>query len=269
VIAVEDGVGRRVRLAAPATRVASLVPSLTETVVALGCAKALVAATRYCSEPAQGLEHVERVGGTKNPDLKRLLALHPDLVLLDSDENRKADFDALVAAAVPVFVTAVRRLEDVPELLVRLGRLTGAAPEAARRAASLRRAMTAIRGPQPAGLRVFCPIWRNPWMSFNGDTYPGDLLAAAGSDNVCAKRAERYCTVTLEEIAATEPQVVLLPDEPYRFQRKDLDALRPLQHTPAWQSQRICFLDGKVVSWFGARTEAGLRELARALGRAL
>jgi ABC-type Fe3+-hydroxamate transport system substrate-binding protein len=236
--------------------------------VALGCGAALVGATRYCSEPARGLEQVERVGGTKNPDVSRILGLRPDLVLADRDENRKADFDALAASGVAVFVTAVSGPDDVADLLERLGELLGARPEAQRRAASLRKVVAATRGQEAGARRVFCPIWRNPWMSFNRETYPGSLLAAAGGQNVCAERGERYCTVTLDEIAAAEPEIILLPDEPYRFRKKDLNALLPLRRTPAWARGRICFLDGKALSWFGVRSEAGLRQVARVLAEA-
>ena len=258
-IEVDDDVGRRVVLTREARRIVSLVPSLTETLFALGCAPSVVGVTRYCSEPVAMPEHVRRVGGTKNPSLEGIVALRPDLVLVNAEENRREDFAALEHSGLTVFVCFPQRVRDVVGMLLRLGRLTGTTVVAEKIAGELRGALLAAERCAGAERRlVFCPIWKNPWMSFNRETFAHDMLRSAGGDNVCARRAERYCTVTLEEIAAAMPEVILLPDEPYVFSTKDLAALRPLEPTPAWQAQRVHFIDGKALSWYGPRTAAGL-----------
>jgi ABC-type Fe3+-hydroxamate transport system substrate-binding protein len=268
VIAVRDDVGREVVLARAARRLVSLVPSITETVFALGGGEALVGVSRYCTEPAGRVERVEQVGGTKNPDVERIRALRPDLVLVNAEENRREDFDALDAAGVTVFVSFPRRAREVSDLLTRLGELTGTASAAARMAAELTCALEEMEVPRPRGAaRVFCPIWKNPWMSFNRDTYADDMLHIAGGHNVCGDRPERYCTVSLEEIAALMPEVILLPDEPYVFRAKDLAALGPLSGTPASRNQRVHFVDGKALSWYGTRTAAALRYLEAQIQR--
>lgn len=261
-ITVEDDVGRKVILPHAAQRIVSLVPSLTETLFALGCGATLVGVTRYCTEPADGVRGVERVGGTKNPDVGRVCSLHPDLVILNAEENRREDFEALERAGLQVFVLFPLRVRDVSRLFHRLGQLTGARAVAERKAEELEQTLLEMqRAGEVAPLRVFCPIWKNPWMSFNQDTYTSDMLAIAGGTNVCAARAERYCCVRLDEIAATMPEVILLPDEPYHFTRKALPDLEPLRDTPAWRTDRIHFIDGKALSWYGPRTASALRYL--------
>jgi ABC-type Fe3+-hydroxamate transport system substrate-binding protein len=262
VIRVEDDAGRQVELACEAQRIVSLVPSLTEALFALGCGEAVVGVTRYCTEPAGIVERLNRVGGTKNPDLARVRELQPDLVLLNAEENRREDFEALERAKLTVFVSFPHRARDVGGLLRRLGRLTGTAPRAAELAGELEGTLDELSNADPPKpVRVFCPIWKNPWMSFNRQTYAHDVLALAGGVNVCADRAERYCTVTLSEIGGTLPEVILLPDEPYVFTPKALPDLQPLHGTPAWRANRIHFIDGKQLSWYGPRTAPALRHL--------
>lgn len=265
-IEVVDDAGRAGVLNTAACRIVSLVPSLTETLFALGCGAALVGVTRYCTEPAGAVDRVERVGGTKNPDLARIRILQPDLVLINEEENRREDFEALESAGLTLFVSFPHRVRDVVGLIDRLGRLTGSHAAAQQMAAELTQTLRELESAPPSPRRrVFCPIWKNPWMSFNRDTYADDLLRLAGGDNICGARQERYCTVSLEQIAAADPEVVLLPDEPYVFAVKDLPSLAPLSGTRAYQSGRIHFIDGKALSWYGPRTAAALPYLRRML----
>jgi len=259
-IALADDLGRSVTLAAPTRRVVSLVPSITEALFVLGRGDVVCGATRYCVEPAGQMAHVTRVGGTKNPDIARIVALAPDLVVVNPEENRRADFDALEAAGLPLFVSFPQRVADVPRMLRQLGTLVDALPDAERRACAVEAAIAeAATWPTTGRPRVFCPIWKNPWMSVNHDTFVDDVLSLAGGRNVCRDAPERYCTVTLEAIAARAPQVVLLPDEPYVFAPRDLPSLAPLHATPALRGDRVFFVDGKALAWYGPRTADALR----------
>lgn len=266
-IEVRDDAGRAVVLARAARRIVSLVPSLTETLFALGCGERLVGVTRYCSEPADQVEGIERVGGTKNAAIERIVALAPDLVVLNEEENRRVDFEALEGRGLCIFVSFTHRASEVPGLLRRLGLLTGCGGTAEGLAAATERALADLARPAAAPRpRVFCPIWKNPWMSFNRDTYNDDMLWRAGGENVCRDLPKRYPTVTLAQIAAREPEIILLPDEPYVFQAKDLAALQALRDTPALRTGRVQFLDGKVLSWYGPRTATALRQLRGVIG---
>ncbi|WFE40569.1 helical backbone metal receptor [Micromonospora sp. WMMD998] len=219
-------------------RVVSLVPSLTEAVAATR-PEVLVGATDWCTHPA-GLD-VPRVGGTKYPDLDRVLALAPDLVLLNEEENRLADAEALRAAGVPVRVTFPR---TVPEALDQLGELVAALGAAAEppwlRAA--RRAWATPPAPGRARTAVV-PVWRRPWVVLGRDTFAGDVLRRLGVVNGWADDPERYPRPTLDELRSRSPELVVLPDEPYRFTVDDGPEAFP--RVPS------VLVSGRHLTWYG------------------
>jgi ABC-type Fe3+-hydroxamate transport system substrate-binding protein len=226
-------------------RVISLVPSVTETLLAWGVTP--IAVTRFCEAPG-----VPTVGGTKNPDVAAIVARSPDVVVMDKEENRAEDADVLRASGVTVHVTHVRAVEDVGSTLADLAAVVGR-PEVPRAAPD--RIPPASTGP-----RAWVPIWRRPWMTINGATYGSSILAAAGVVNIYEDATEAYPTVTLEAAAALRPDVVLAPSEPYPFaerHRSQLEAVAP-----------VVFVDGQDLFWWGSRTAAAvarLRQLASGL----
>ena len=204
-----DDLGLPVELARPVRRVVSLVPSLTEAVAATA-PELLVGATDWCTHPA-GLD-VPRCRGTKNPDTRRIAALAPDLVLMNQEENRRVDHRRLRDAGVPVWVTVT---EDVPGALRSLRRLLTVALG---RAAPpwLAAAERRWTGPvPPASTSAAVCVWRDPWLVVGRDTFAGDLLRRLGVRNLYGGHAERYPAVPVAELRAAE--LVVLPDEPYRF----------------------------------------------------
>ncbi|WP_374539257.1 helical backbone metal receptor [Micromonospora aurantiaca (nom. illeg.)] len=219
-------------------RVVSLVPSLTEAVAATR-PEVLVGATDWCTHPA-GLD-VARVGGTKYPDLDRVLALEPDLVLLNEEENRLADAEALRAAGVPVRVTFPR---TVPEALDQLGELVVAlgAPAEPQWLREARRAWAALPAPERVRTAVV-PVWRRPWVVLGRDTFAGDVLARLGVRNGWADDAERYPRPSLDELRARAPDLVVLPDEPYRFTADD--------GPEAFPGVPAALVSGRHLTWYG------------------
>jgi len=254
-----DDTGREFVSAGVPRRVVSLVPSVTELVCALGCTAQLVARTRYCTHPEAVVSRLVAVGGTKDPDCDAIIALRPDVVLVNSEENRIEDVQRLKAADVRVFVTFPNTVAAAAQSAVRLGHLLGADVAADRLAAEIDAARLEVAAGVGRRSSVFCPVWRNPWMSFNGDTYAHDLLRCAGGDSVCEALTERYPEVDLAEVARSQPEVILLPDEPYRFAKQHLSSLTALADTPAWRARRIHFVDGKALWWYGPRTPSALR----------
>ncbi|GGS72333.1 MULTISPECIES: helical backbone metal receptor [Streptomyces] len=233
-------------------RVVSLVPSLTEA-VALTLPGVLVGATDWCSHPAD--LDVTRIGGTKNPKVERILALAPDLVIANEEENRAADLDALRAAGVEVLVTEVRR---VPQAFAELDRVLTACGAAAR-PPWLDAAEAAWAGlPGPAErTRAVVPVWRRPWMVLGRDTFAGDVLARLGVDHVYAGHPERYPRVPLEELRAAGAQLVVLPDEPYRFTADD--------GPEAFPGLPCALVSGRHLTWYGPSLTEAPRVLAGAL----
>src|SRR4051794_14052122 len=208
-----DDLGTPFEGAAP-RRVVSLVPSLTEAIAATARAL-LVGATDWCTHPAD--LDVARVGGTKWPDLARVLALRPDLVLANAEENRPEDVAALRDAGIRVWVnapaTVAEALDSLGELCALLGSPDPAWLVAARAAWAEPRQLPPVR--------AVVPIWRRPWMVLGRDTFAGDVLARLGVRNVFAQAADRYPKLARDEPAGIDAGLVVLPDEPYAFTPDD------------------------------------------------
>ncbi len=247
----------------PPRRIVSLIPSTTETLCALGLAPALVGITAYCREPAELLRGKPRVGGEKDPDLEKIRALAPDLVIANIEENRPQDVALLRRWGIPVWVTYPRTVADGIRMIRELGAVTGTerrADELARECEALYDAVVARTAGRPA-VPVFYAIWRDPWMTVNRDTYIHDMLRVCGGANVFADAPARYPTVTLDEVAARRPAVVLLPDEPYRFRAAHVKELAALADVPAVRAGRVRLVDGKPFSWHGPRIAEALRTI--------
>lgn len=268
-------------------RIVSLVPSVTESLFDLGAGHKVVGRTVYCVHPAPQVNAIPAVGGTKNPDVARILALKPDLVIANQEENRPADVAALQAVGVRVLVSFPRTVRQALDLLWELARWAGVEEDAAPRIAALERfyEQTLAWAKQVPPVRVFCPIWRDPWMTFNAETYAHDLLATCGAANIFAGRRRRYPLaadlgrippsadpryagrdtryprVTLEEVAALAPDLILLPSEPYAFTEADIAAFANYTQVPAVRDGRILLVDGSLITWHGTRLGRALQEL--------
>ena len=204
-----------------------------------------------------------KVGREKDPDLQKIRALAPDLVIANVEENRRDVVEGLRAEGVPVWVTFPRTVAAGIGLIRELGELTGVseAADALARPLEARLAATVERAASRERARVFCPVWRDPWMTIGRDTYVHDMLAVCGGDNIFADRPERYPTVTLEAVRSARPDVILLPDEPYRFRKVHLPDFARFPEIPAVRAGRVRFVDGKLLSWYGARIGAALDRL--------
>ncbi len=248
----------------PPRRIVSLVPSLTEALFALGLGERVVGVTDWCVHPADGVAPLPKVGGTKNPDLGAIAALRPDLVIANREENTRRCVENLERRGLRVWVTYPRTVREGAQLLREIAALGASEAVVAEVVEPVERAVAEAerRRPQRA-VRVFCAVWKNPWMAVGEDTYAGDLLRLCGGENVFANRAERrYPRVTLDEIVAARPEVVLLPDEPYAFGARDVAELREVD-LPASREGRIHLFDGTLVSWYGPRIDRAIRALDR------
>ncbi|MER6395292.1 helical backbone metal receptor [Kitasatospora sp. NPDC001603] len=241
----------------PVRRIVSLVPSLTEAVAATAPGL-LVGATDWCSHPADLA--VARIGGTKNPDVRRIAALAPDLVLANGEENRRPDLDALRAAGLAVWVTDIRTLEQAFDSLHRLLTLGCGLPRPAWLDAA-EAAWADVAPPGPVLRRAVVPVWRRPWMVLGRDTFAGDLLRRLGVQvTLHAGHPDRYPAVPLPELLASGPEVVVLPDEPYRFTAED--------GPEAFPGIPAALLSGRHLTWYGPSLAQAPRVLAAQLARA-
>lgn len=248
-----DDLGAAVAIGRPVRRVVSLVPSLTEA-VAVSRPEILVAATDWCTHPAD--LDVERVRGTKNPKVRRIIELAPDLVLCNQEENRRIDVERLRDADIPVWVTKIETLEEGFGSLRRLfaEALGGQVPD------WLVEAEASWAAPPPEPPRnVVIPIWRNPWMVVGHDTFTGDLAAHLGLRLVHADRPGRYPHVAEDELTR-EVELVLLPDEPYVFTRSD--------GPEAFPGLEVALVEGRSLTWYGPSLATARDTLTRQIGEA-
>ena len=212
---LRDDLGAELSATGPIQRVVSLVPSLTES-IAVTAPHLLVGATDWCTHPVD--LDVARVRGTKNPDVAAVVALAPDLVVANEEENRAEDIAELRAAGLAVWVTAPRTLEAAFRSLTRMLQACGMPQPPWLAAAETAWALSGDDAAWPARRRsAFVPIWRRPWMSLGSDTFAGDVLARLGIDHVYADDEQRYPRVTLDDVRRRAPDLVVLPDEPYAF----------------------------------------------------
>ncbi|MGH3343567.1 MAG: helical backbone metal receptor [Carbonactinosporaceae bacterium] len=248
-----DDLGAAVPVPRRVRRVVSLVPSLTEA-VAVTAPGLLVGATDWCTHPPD--LDVTRVRGTKNPAIDRVVALGPDLVIANFEENRRPDLDALRGAGLAVWVTAPRTLPEALSSLDRLLRVCGTARpawlDAAEQAWRVR-----YEGPRRSAV---VPIWRRPWMVLGRDTFAGDVLRRLGVDNVYADSADRYPKVGLEVLRGCGADLVVLPDEPYAFAADDGPSCFP--------GLEVALVSGRHLEWYGPSLAQARDVLVRQLAAA-
>jgi ABC-type Fe3+-hydroxamate transport system substrate-binding protein len=226
-------------------RIISLVPSITQTICDLGCANKLVGRTKFCIEPEAVLEHVPIVGGTKKVDIEKILALRPDIVLCNKEENTTEIYDALINK-VPVWVSDVITLEDNYRMITQLGALTGASETAIEINGAIQSGMDKARAIMADNKALYL-IWKDPYMTVGNDTFIHHILQYLGFINVAGKK-KRYPAFEPRDHEFKRPDYVLLSSEPYPFNQK---------HVAEWElvypKSKVLTVDGAYFSWYGSK----------------
>ena len=255
-----DALGRPVPLAGEAPRIVSLVPSITELLYELGLGERVVGRTGFCIHPAPAVRAATKVGGTKDVDLDAVRALAPTHVIVNIDENRREDYEALSRWVPQVIVTHPVQVEDNLGLYHLLGTVFHRGAQAQALAHALQAELAAC-APLAAGPArpVLYLIWREPWMTVGPDTYVARMLAQVGLRAVAPDSPRRYPEVDLGAPGMhPAPEAVLLSSEPYRFRERHC---REVAALPGWQGVPVRLIDGEMVSWYGSRAIQGLRYL--------
>ncbi|MBN8634957.1 MAG: ABC transporter substrate-binding protein [Anaerolineae bacterium] len=273
----------------PPQRVVSLVPSVTESLFELGVGDRVIGITDYCVHPAEQVARLPRIGGTKNPDVEQIIALRPDLVIANQEENREADVVALRAAGIPVWVTFPKTVREGFNLLWNFMYVFDE-PSMVERIRSTEWLCDWLERMEQPECKVFVPIWSDPLMTFNADTFAHDVLRVCGGTNVFADRERlyplaadlgqaeplsaddpraagrdtRYPRVTLAEVEAAQPDVILLPSEPFAFNASHIPVFAALD-IPAARNQNIRLVDGSLLTWHGTRLARALNTLPNLL----
>lgn len=248
----------------PPRRIVSLVPSQTELLCDLGLDNEVVGITKFCVHPALWFREKTRVGGTKTLNFEKIAGLQPDLIIANKEENER-DQIAVLAEKYPVWLSDVRTLDAAFDMMLRVGVLTGRAEQAEALVQEIRSGFAQhglpLAGDAPR-IRAAYFIWRKPWMAAGDDTFIDDMLRIAGFDNVFAGLG-RYPEISLQRLAAAQPEQILLSSEPYPFAEKHFTAF--LDICPRAQ---IRIVDGELFSWYGSRlrhTPEYLSQLRKAI----
>ncbi|MEO8797549.1 MAG: helical backbone metal receptor [Polyangiaceae bacterium] len=282
---LSDDHGRELLFPSVPKRVVSLVPSDTLSLADLGCGGALVGRTDYCELPEELVKDLPSVGGTKNPKIEAILDLSPDLVLANQEENSRADIQKLLEKNVRVYIAFPKRVAEGIAHLAKLARIFRVERDERVRVLC-KKAYDAVSAAEEERaknelLRAFCPIWMDPLMTIHGATFISDMMSLCGADNVFADRERRYPLaadignarplpqdktadrdiryprVTLQEVTARAPELVLLPDEPHPFTEEDADVFRALP-IPAAKTGNVFRMSGKDLCWYGSRSADGI-----------
>lgn len=246
-------------------RVVSLCPSLSELVFDLGLVPTAI--TTWCCHPADRVGPIEKVGGTKDPQIERIVELAPDLVLMNDEENRIEDAQALRAAGIAIHSSYPKTVDDTAGMVRSIADALGRPAEGEAIAADIEAKAKAVREAS-AGRKVVryaYLIWRKPWMAAGADTFVSGLLDPAGGENVFpggTTPAERYFQVSPGQIASAGIDVVLLPNEPFPFLQKHVAELERLT---GLSNDCFSLVDGERLSWHGSRTPSGITYAAEVL----
>lgn len=241
-----DQMGRTLQVPERPERIISLVPSQTELLHDLGLGDRVVGITKFCIHPEAWFRSKARVGGTKQVDLDKVRALRPDLIIGNKEENAQADIEAL-EQEFAVWMSDVRELDGALDMIRRVGMLTGTTSQAEALVTGIGQAFAGLQ-PLAPPLSAAYLIWHEPMMVAGADTFVNDMLARCGLTNAFAQRPERYPEVSPAELAAADPDVILLSSEPFPFAEKHI-----LHYNMLCPGAPVQLVDGELFSWYGSR----------------
>lgn len=270
-IAFTDALGNEIVLTAPARRIVSLAPSVTETLFAIGAGGQVVGRTDYCNYPEEVLS-LPSIGGfsAESISVETILSLEPDLVIGGSTYQAQV-IEALQDAGIQAFVSQPANLTEIEEAVSLFGGITDHADEAAAVVEDMQariEAVTQAVASVPADQRptVFYEVWHEPLMSANGKTFIGELIEAAGGVNIFADLPDEYPTVSVEQIVEVDPQFIIGPSSHGdQMTAEVIGARKGWGSLSAVQNKAIYIVDGDIVSRASPRIVIALEEFAKIL----
>jgi iron complex transport system substrate-binding protein len=261
-----DDVGHNVSLQHAPRRIVSLAPSLTEILFLIGADSSLVGVTDYCDYP-DAAKRKAKIGGMLNPNVERILALQPDLVLMSGSGNVRSDFEKLTAAGTTVFVSYPRSIDGVFKSIVDIAELTGRRPKADSVVALLQlRRANLVR--QAAGTKketVLMILSLNPLVAIGPKTFLNELVTLANGENIVRDSSMAYPVLSREEILRRQPGVIIATNDIVRSIEDILSPYPEWKSLTAIRNKRVAIVDASIVSRPGPRIVEGLEAMIRAI----
>ena len=263
---VTDQAGRTVRVSSRPQRIVSLAPNLTEIVYAVGAGDKLVGVTTYCDYPAAA-KNVEKIGDTLKPNLERIIALQPDVVLVSTASQLEAFTSQLEAQGVAVYVTQPKDLDGVLRSVAEIGDLLGQRSNGENLVnellARVEGVQEAVQGQPPVS--VFVQISAQPLYTAGRDSWLTDMVKRAGGVSVTANVPGEWPNYSAESALAAKPDAIVLATGDAMGNAANADVAPALQKSPAVIKQRVYRINGDFLSRPGPRLVNGLEKIAQAL----
>lgn len=242
---ITDMLGREVEFQFPPKRIVSVVPSQTELLYDLGLDDEVVGITKFCVHPESWFRNKTRVGGTKKLNIDKIRELKPDLIIANKEENERGQVEEL-SKEFPVWISDIQNIPQALQMIQVVGQLTGTEAKANELVDEIVVGFTNLQK-ATTSKRVAYFIWYNPWMSIGGDTFISNMIQTLGWQNVL-KDQSRYPEITLEQLKAYNPELVLLSSEPYPFKEKHIEEIKA-----TLPDAEVKLVDGEMFSWYGSR----------------
>ena len=244
-----DQLGRNITFSFPPKRIISVVPSQTELLFDLGLNDEVIGITKFCIHPAEWFADKTKVGGTKTLNIELIQQLQPDLIIANKEENEQAQIEEL-ANQFPVWISDIKNLDDALKMIADVGTITNKTIASENLRQRIFENFQQLPQQFTARKKAAYLIWRKPYMTVNSDTFIHDILLRCGFENVFAQYTSRYPEISIEQLEATKPDIVLLSSEPYPFSEKHIEELKA---SAALKNTKVQLVDGEMFSWYGSR----------------
>lgn len=252
-----DMTGKTIEVNYPPQRIVSLVPSQTELLFDLGLNDEVIGITKFCVHPNAWFRNKKRIGGTKTVHIDQVANLQPDLIIANKEENTKEQIEKL-AHHFPVWISDIKTIGQGLQMICEVGDLTGKMIPALQLCTEISTGFLQLPKPEtPKKVAYF--IWRGPWMCAGGDTFISDMITRMGWINVLGHR-NRYPEIELMELAALQPDIILLSSEPYPFKEAHIAEIKAILPHAA-----VKLVDGEMFSWYGSRMKKAVPYLQKML----
>lgn len=233
-------------------RIISLVPSLTELVLDLGIGDRLAGRTRFCIHPEEMVKDVPIIGGTKNPDIEKILALKPDYIIANHEENRKEDILTL-QRHTEINITKIDSINDAINAICELGGDLDLAANAQKLVKKIMMISSETRAHESIDTAYF--IWKDPWMVAANGTYINSVMKHYNLENIFSDQ-ERYPEISLQDLSEKNPELILLSSEPFPFKQKHIEEIQKI-----CPDAKIELINGEWFSWYGSGMTKAFKKL--------
>lgn len=238
----KDQLNREIDVKSYPNNIISTVPSQTELLLDLNLN--VIGRTKYCIHPSNKIKDIPKIGGTKNLNIQKIIALKPDIIIANKEENTQEQIEELIKY-FPVFISDITNLESAMDMIYSVGLLTNKAEESELIINQIKHSFNLLN--RISGKKVCYLIWKNPYMSIGADTFIHDMIQKMGLENICINET-RYPQISIDFIQSNKPDYIFLSSEPYPFKQKDIDDLQSFS-----PDSKIILVDGEMFSWYGSR----------------